>query len=204
MASSDHDQAFHLAADHVNNGRLADALAIFTQLTETDLDDFGKAMACVNAAIVSDKLGQVDEALRWYDRGIRLERQLDRYVVALRKADYCVEKERHADALAAIQTLVASGVSDLDKASVCLHAATVSEKLGRSDDALAWYDRGISYERQHSRVFVAEHKAAYLAGKGRAQESLALYTRIGSESSLTEADKDRIRNNIAIVKGEAR
>lgn len=204
MGSPEHDQAFHLAADHVNDGRLADALAIFERLTESDLDDFGKAMACVNAAIVNDKLGNVDEALQWYDRGIRLERQLDRYFVALRKADYCVEKERHADALASMQTLVASGVSDLDKATVCLHAAGVSEKLGRSDDALAWYDRGIAYERQHSRFVVAEHKAAYLHGKGRQQESLAIYTRIASESSLTEADKDRVRNNIAILKGEAR
>jgi tetratricopeptide (TPR) repeat protein len=204
MASSDHDQAFHLAADHVNNGRLTEALAIFAQLTETDLDDFGKAMACVNAAVVSDKLDRVDEALRWYDRGIRFERSVDRYVVALRKADYCVEKERHAEALASVQALVASGVSDLDKANACLQAAGVAEKLGRSDDALAWYDRGMSYERQHSRFFVAEHKAAYLAGKGRAQESAALYTRIASESSLTEADKDRIRNNLAVVKGDAR
>ncbi len=204
MASSDHDQAFHIAADHVNNGRLTEALAIFAQLTEADLDDFGKAMACVNAAVVSDKLDRVDEALRWYDRGIRFERSVDRYVVALRKADYCVEKERHAEALESIQALVASGVSDLDKANACLQAAGVAEKLGRSDDALAWYDRGMSYERQHSRFFVAEHKAAYLAGKGRAQESAALYTRIASESSLTEADKDRIRNNIAVVKGDAR
>ena len=204
MASSDHDQAFHIAADHVNNGRLAEALAIFAQLTETDLDDFGKAMACVNAAVVSDKLDRVDDALRWYDRGIRFERSVDRYVVALRKADYCVEKERHAEALASVQALVASGVSVLDKANACLQAAGVAEKLGRSEDALAWYDRGMSYERQHSRFFVAEHKAAYLAGKGRAQESAALYGRIASESSLTEADKDRIRNNIAILKGEAR
>jgi tetratricopeptide (TPR) repeat protein len=204
MGSSAHDQEFHVAADHVNNGRLTEALAIFERLTESDLDDFGKAMACVNAAIVNDQLGRVDEALRWYDQGIRLERSLDRYVVALRKADYCVQKERLAEALAAVQALVASGVSDLDKANACLQAAGVSEKLGRPDDALAWYDRGISYERQHARFVVAEHKAAYLAGKGRAQESLALYTRIASESSLTEADKDRVRSNIAIVKGETR
>lgn len=203
MGSPEHDQAFHLAADHVNHGRLTEALAIFAQLTETDLDDFGKAMACVNAAIVNDKLGRVDEALRWYDHGIRLERPLDRFFVALRKLDYCVEKERLPEALTTVQALVASGVSDLDKANACLQAAGVSEKLGRADDALAWYDRGIAYERHHSRFVVAEHKAAYLAGKGRAQESLALYTRIAAESSLTEADKDRVRNNIAIVKGQA-
>ena len=204
MASTDHDQAFHLAATHVNEGRLAEALAIFEQLVASDLDDFGKTMACFNAAVVNDKMGRVDEALGWYDRGIRIERGLERHYLALRKADYCIEKERHADALAALQALVASGVSDLDKANVCLSAAGVAEKLGRSDEALAWYDRGMSYERQHSRFLVAEHKAAYLANKGRAKESLALYTRLAGESSMTEADKDRLRQNIGFLKGEAR
>lgn len=200
MASSDHDQAFQLASEHVNEGRLAEALAIFAQLVESDLDDFGKTMACANAAVVCGKMGQVEDALRWYDRGIRIERGLDRFYLALRKADFCVEKERHADALAALQALVASGVSDLDKANVCLTAAGVAEKLARSDEALAWYDRGMSYERQHSRYTVAEHKAAYLANKGRAQESLALYQRLLGESSMTETDKDRLRHNIAILK----
>lgn len=204
MASTDHDQAFHLANEHVNAGRLADALAIFEQLIETDLDDFGKAMACVNAAIVSDKLGQVDDALGWFDRGVRFERSLDRYFVALRKVDYCVEKERHGEALACCTSLVASGVSDLDKAGVCLRAADVAEKLGQSGDALAWYDRGIAYERHHSRFIVAEHKAAFLANKGHAQESVALYLRLAAEASMTEQDKDRLRHNAAILKGAAR
>lgn len=201
MASTDHDQAFQRAATHVNDGELAEALAIFERLVESDLDDFGKTMACANAAVVHDKMGQVDEALRWYDRGIRIERSLDRYYLALRKADYCVEKERHADALAALNALVASGVSDLDKASVCLTAAGVAEKLGRTDEALAWYDRGISYERHHSRFFVAEHKAAYLAGKGRSEESRRLYERLAGEAAMTEADKDRLRHNVALLKG---
>ena len=204
MASTDHDQAFHLAADHVNNGRLAEALAIFEGLAESDLDDFGKAMACTNAAVVHDKMGHVDEALRWYDRGIRRERSLDRYFVALRKLDYCVQAERHADALAAVHSLIASGVSDLDKANACLSAADVVVKLGRSDEALAWYDRGMAYERHHARFTVAEHKAAYLAAQGRTQESLTLYDRLGRESSMTEADKHRLLHNVAILKGEAR
>ena len=201
MTAGDHDQAFQRAATLVNDGELAAALAIFEGLVESDLDDFGKTMACANAAVVHDKMDQVDEALRWYDRGIRIERSLDRYYLALRKADYCVEKERHAEALAALQALVASGVSDLDKASVCLTAAGVAEKLGRTDEALAWYDRGTSYERHHSRFFVAEHKAAYLAGKGRSEESLRLYERLVGEASMTEADKDRLRHNVTLLKG---
>jgi tetratricopeptide (TPR) repeat protein len=200
MSADEHNDAFRLAAEYVNEGRFAEALAIFAGLVDGDLDEFGKSMACVNAAIVHDKMGQVDQALRWYDRGIALERAIDRYFVALHKASYCLEKERHTEALAMSTMLVASGTSDLDKANACLNAAGVCEKLGQTDTALQWYDRGINYERQHSRFNVAEHKAAYLVGKGRTKESRMIYGRIVTEASLTEADKDRIRYNLSIIK----
>jgi tetratricopeptide (TPR) repeat protein len=199
MSSDDHSQSFHIANDHVNSGRLNDALAIFVKLQESDLDTFGKSMACVNAAIVCDKLGQVDQALDWYDRGIKLERTLGRYFVAQHKANYCVEKSRHDDALAVITALVDSDISDLDKANACLSAASVCDKLGRQDKALDWYDRGIKYEFPHHRYYVAEHKAVYLAGKGQTKESLRIYDRLSREASLTESDKDRIRKNISLL-----
>ena len=200
MTSDDHNQSFHLADDHVNNGRHEEALAIFQQLLDADLDAFGKSMACINAAIVHDKLGQVAQALDAYDRGIAFERTFDRYNVALRKAAYCVEKERHGDALAALSAIVASGISELDKAAACLTAATVCEKLEQMDKALEWYDRGIRYERSHYRFAVAEHKAWYLSSKGRTKESLRLYDTLVREASMTEADKDRIKENIRILK----
>jgi len=200
MTSNKHDQSFHLAAEHVNNGRRDEALAIFRKLLDSDLDDFGKSMACINIATIHDQLGQVAQALGAYDRGIAIERTFDRYNVALRKANYCVEKERYADALAVLGLLVKSGISDLDKANACLSAATVSEKLGQTDKALEWYERGIKYERPHHRFNVAEHKAWYLSTKGRTRESLMLYDRLTLEASMTEADKDRIRNNISLLR----
>jgi tetratricopeptide (TPR) repeat protein len=87
----------------------------FVALLESDLDNFGKSMACVNIATIHDQLGQVAQALDAYDRGIAFERTFDRYNVALRKAAYCVEKERHGDALAALGALVASGISELER-----------------------------------------------------------------------------------------
>ena len=200
MTSDNHDQSFHLAADHVNNGRFDEALAIFEKLVAGDADDFTKTMACVNLAIVHDKKGQIDQALKAYDRGIQLERSLGRFFVVQRKADYCVEKERHAEALAALSALVESSISDLDKANACLIAAGVCEKLGQTDKALDWYERGIKYERPHYRFNVAEHKAWYLSTKGRTKESLMLYDRLALEGSMTEADKDRIKNNISLLR----
>lgn len=196
MTSDNHDQSFQLAADHVNNGRFDDALDVFEKLVGSNADDFTKTMACVNLAIVHDKKGQIDQAIKAYDRGIALERALGRFFVAQHKANYCVEKERHAEALSACSALVESSISELDKANACLSAAGVCEKLGQTDKALDWYDRGIQYERPHYRFNVAEHKAWYLSTKGRTKESLMLYDRLALEASMTEADKDRIKNNI--------
>jgi tetratricopeptide (TPR) repeat protein len=200
MTSNDYDQSFHLAAEHVNNGRFDEALAVFEKLVASDADNFTKTMACVNLAIVHDKKGQIDQALKAYDRGIQLERSLGRFFVAQHKANYCVEKERHAEALAALSALVESSISDLDKANACLSAAGVCEKLGQTDKALDWYERGIKYERPHYRFNVAEHKAWYLSTKGRTKESLMLYDRLALEGSMTEADKDRIKNNISLLR----
>jgi len=200
MNSNNHDQSFQLAADHVNNGRNEEALAIFKSLVDTDLDDFGKSMACLNAAVVHDKMAQIAQALEWYDRAVKLQRPLGLFYAIQRKADYCVEKERHAEALAALSALVESSISDLDKANACLSAAGVCEKLGQTDKALDWYERGIKYERPHYRFNVAEHKAWYLSTKGRTKESLMLYDRLALEGSMTEADKDRIKNNISLLR----
>ena len=200
MTSTKHDESFQLVADHTDNGRYGEALAVCAQLLESDLDDFGKSMTCINMATINDKMGQVTQALDAYDRGIVIERRFDRYNVALRKAAYCVEKERHSDALAALNALVASGISELDKANACISAATVCEKLGQPDKALDWYDRGIRYERSHYRFAVAEHKAWYLSSKGRTKESLRLYDSLVRESSMTEADKDRLKENIRILR----
>lgn len=199
MTTNNHDQSFHLANDHVNAGRLDEALAIFEKLVAGDADAFTKTMACVNLAVIHDKKGQIDQALEAYDRGIALERPLGRFFVLQHKASYCVDKVRYADALAALTRLVESDISDLDKANACLSAATVCDKLGQTDQALEWYERGIKYEYTHHRFAVAEHKAWYLSSKGRTKESVRLYETLAREPSMTEAEKDRLRNNISLL-----
>jgi hypothetical protein len=43
-------------------------------------------------------------------------------------------------------------------------------------------------------------QAWYLSSKGRTKESLRLYDTLVREASMTEADKDRIKENIRILK----
>ena len=42
--------------------------------------------------------------------------------------------------------------------------------------------------------------AAYLSGKGRTKESFAIYDRLALDPSMTEADKDRLRHNILLIR----
>jgi hypothetical protein len=75
---------------------------------------------------------------------------------------------------------------------------------GQQSDALAWYDRAINYERPHGRFFAAESKAALLAELGWNAESLTMYEQLLSAPSLTDEDRERMRQNISILKDRAR
>jgi len=201
MSNDDHNAKFYLANEHVNNGRHEDALEVFRELLKSDMDDGGKSMACLNMATIHDMLGQVPQALAAFDRGIGLERKFGTFTVCQRKATYCMEKERWEDALAELNVLERSTISDLDKAHACLNAATACEKLGQGSKALHWYERGIRYEKPHHRFEVAENLAWYHSSKNRNRESIELYEAILREPSLTEADKSRIKNNLKIMRG---
>lgn len=201
MSNDAHNARFHLANDHVNNGRHEAALEVFRELLKSDMDDAGKSMACLNMAIIHDMMGQVPQAIAAYDRGIGLERRFGTFTICQRKATYCMEKERYEDALAELNVLERSSISDLDKANACLSAAIACEKLGQTGKALHWYERGIRYEKPHHRFAVAEHLAWYHSTKNRNRESIEIYEALLREPSLTEADKGRIKNNINIIRG---
>lgn len=82
-----------------------------------------------------------------------------------------------------------------------MNLATVCDKLGRVDEALRWFDQGVEFERAHGRFFVAEHRAAYLAEKGRAAESLERYEDLLLFPGLSGDDRNRIERNIEALRG---
>ncbi len=118
------------------------------------------------------------------------------YLQASHKAARLVEDGDYPGAIRVLQALLASDISDFDKAMMCANLATVHEKMGQEQAALDWYDKGVAYEEPGRRYTVAEMKAAYLAEKGRSQESLEVYTGLLARPFLTEADKARIRENV--------
>lgn len=130
--------------------------------------------------------------------------EYDHYVARAHQAAQLAEQEQYAEALTQFQALTTSDISDIDKAMTYNNIAFVLEKLGKEQEALASYDKGISYERMHSRFFVTEQKAAYLARLGRYQESLRLYEELLTKRFLQEEDKYRIRHNIQMLRDEVR
>jgi tetratricopeptide (TPR) repeat protein len=107
-----------------------------------------------------------------------------------------VDRGECEDAIQILQEVLALDISAMDKAIMCLNIAIAFDKLGRTDDALAWYEKGADYENEAGTWHVSEHRAAYLAEKERWHESVLSYHNLLSHPGLGEGDKQRIRHNI--------
>lgn len=103
-------------------------------------------------------------------------------------------------AIALFLDLLQSDISDLDKSIVCRNIAVILEKSGKTDEVMDWYDQGVALEEPHLRHVIAEYRAAHMATLGRRAESLAAYERILQAPSLTESEKARITQNIALLR----
>jgi hypothetical protein len=111
-----------------------------------------------------------------------------------------VENAAHDDAIVVLRPLIECELNYFHKTIVCINMAIVFGLKGEDSDALAWYERGVNYERPHGGYLAAEHKAAFMAGRGWTADSLALYEQLLSEPSLTKEDEERIRQNITSLK----
>lgn len=105
-----------------------------------------------------------------------------------------------AGALEVFERLVASDISDLDKAVMCANVATVLDKMGRVADALRAYDRAIAFEWPYSRCDSLDRKAHFLAEKNEVAASLAIYEQLLLKPYAMEHDKARYRANIEALR----
>ena len=91
---------------------------------------------------------------------------------------------------------ILSDISDIDKAAMCINLATVYDRLGKTEEALAWYDKGIAYEQMYCRYDVSEKKAQYLSQLGKNNEAVLIYEGLIKEHFVSESDKERMRKII--------
>ncbi len=98
--------------------------------------------------------------------------------------------------ISVFRSLVDSDISDVDKSMFCVNIANACDALGRTDEAMVWYSRGVDLENRTGGFIAAEYRAAYLAQKGRDMESVAHYQLLMDRANLSEGDKHRIRTNL--------
>ena len=122
------------------------------------------------------------------------------YADQAHQAAQLVEAGEYEQSLAIFNTLLSGDISDIDKAMMCHNIGVILEMMGSEQEALASYARGMSYERLHSRIYVAEQRAGYLYRLGRLAESLKAYEELLDRSSLTEEEKQRVKHNIASLR----
>ena len=90
----------------------------------------------------------------------------------------------------------------LSEVSICANLATVYDRMGNTESAISWYDKGIDLELIYCRFEVTEKKAQYLSQLGRSNEALPIYETLISQPFVSEADKDRMRKTIQVFLGQ--
>lgn len=93
----------------------------------------------------------------------------------------------------AFYKLILSDISDIDKAALSANMAMIYDKMGNTDEALAWFDKGIANEQAYCRYEVSEKKAQYLSQIGRHSEAAAIYEELVGHPFVSEAQKERMR-----------
>lgn len=125
--------------------------------------------------------------------------EYEQFLRLTQDANALVQSGRLKEAEATLVQLVMSDISELDRAGICSLMASVYDRLGNSEEALAWFDKGIACEQSFCRFEVEEKKAEYLSQLGRHTEAARILEQLLVQPYLTEGDKERMRK---IIKAE--
>jgi len=100
------DEGLYVASRLMEANNRHDALTVLQLLAENEAFGDVRMMACINCALVSGYLGNVDDALAWYDRAIAIEAAHATRFAARRKAGYLAEIGRNDESLALYMELL--------------------------------------------------------------------------------------------------
>jgi tetratricopeptide (TPR) repeat protein len=109
---------------------------------------------------------------------------------------------RMKEAESALYLLIMKDISDLDKAALCVKMAYIFDRLGRTEEALSWYEKGVAYEQLYGRFEISEKKADYLSQIGRSKEAVPIYEALIKQPYVTEAEKERMRKTLQALVGK--
>jgi tetratricopeptide (TPR) repeat protein len=124
------------------------------------------------------------------------------YKNRIQQADQLMSTGRFQDTVDFLYLIFLSDISDIDKASMCISLATVYDRMGNTETAITWYDKGIGLEQNYCHFEVLEKKAQYLSQLGRNKEAVAIYETLIRQPFISEGDKERMRKTIQTFLGQ--
>jgi hypothetical protein len=124
------------------------------------------------------------------------------YLNRAQQASELMSSSRLQETVDFLYLLFLSDISDIDKTGICANLATVYDRMGNTESAISWYDKGIDLEQIYCRFEVSEKKAQYLSQLGRSQEAVPIYETLITQPFISEADKERMRKTIQILLGK--
>lgn len=123
-----------------------------------------------------------------------MERAL--YVSLAKQASDLVDQGEYGKATEIFEQIAGSELPDVDKCISWVNLATVEDKRGDSEAALACLARALDYERKTDAYFIAQHRAAYLSKIGRHRDSLSAYRDLVDRPGVRPDDVAVFKANI--------
>jgi len=125
------------------------------------------------------------------------------YLNRTQQASQIMKAGRLQEAVDFLYLFFLSDISDIDKVSICNDLATVYDRMGNTEDAISWYDKGVDIEQNYSRYEILEKKAQYLSLIGRSKDAVPIYESLLKQPFVSEADKERMRKTTQTLLGQA-
>ncbi|MGB8213770.1 MAG: hypothetical protein WCE68_09465 [Anaerolineales bacterium] len=125
------------------------------------------------------------------------------YLNRTQQASQLVKSARLQEAVDCLYVLFLSDISDIDKVSICADLATVYDRMGQTEEAISWYEKGVDIEQNYSRFDILEKKAQYLSLIGRSIDAVPIYESLIKQPFVSETDKERMRKTIQTLLGQA-
>jgi tetratricopeptide (TPR) repeat protein len=129
--------------------------------------------------------------------------QYQEYLQQVQQVSQLIQEARFKEAVAALYQLILSDISEIDKADMCANLAVVYDRMGNSDEAMVWYEKGVSVEQNYCRFDVIEKKAQYLSQLGSNDQAVTIYESLMQQPFVSEGDKERMRKTIQGFLGKA-
>ncbi|HKU97625.1 MAG TPA: tetratricopeptide repeat protein [Vineibacter sp.] len=115
MNYDDYVTAARTGGELFEKGDYAKALGIFEDLAASDISPIDKARMLNNVAVVLDKMGRTQDAVRAHDRAIALEWTYSRCESVERKAIFLADKGDAAGAVALYESLLTKSYATEDE-----------------------------------------------------------------------------------------